>query len=124
MSNNLEERIIIIASLKLIENKFSDLKITVKDLQDHFLETENGMMQYDWYLSDDKTTIKVLETYTNSEAVLFHFDNLKSFAPRLSESRAFVSLEVFGNASEKLRERVKKINAVHYSMISSLNKLK
>jgi len=119
----MKERIIIIATLKLIENKLPDLQKVVKEMQAHFLQTENGMLQYDWYLSEEETTIKVLETYINSEAVLFHFDNLKSFAPRLSESREFVSLEVFGNASKDLKERVKKINAVHYSMIAPLNKL-
>jgi len=119
----MEERIIIIATLKLIEYQLPDLKKVVKELQNHCLETEKGMLQYDWYLSEDKTTIKVLETYTNSEAVLFHFDNYKSFAPRLSESREFVSLEVYGNASHELKQRVKKINAVNYTMISSLNKL-
>ena len=66
---------------------------------------------------------KVLESYTNSEAVLFHFDNLESFKVSLSESRTFVSLEVYGNASEELKERVKKINAEHFTAISYLNKL-
>jgi len=81
------------------------------------------MLQYDWYVSKNTNTIKVLETYTNSEAVLFHFDNLKPFKASLDESRTFVSLEVFGNASEALIERVKKINAEHYTAISYLNKL-
>lgn len=119
----MEERIIIIATLQLIENKLSELQKTVKELQTHCLKTENGMLQYDWYLSDDGSTIKVLETYVNSAVVLFHFDNLKSFAPKLSKSRSFISLEVYGNANEELKERVKKINAKHYAMISSLNKL-
>ncbi len=67
--------------------------------------------------------IKVWETYANSEAVLFHFDNYKPFAPRLNESRAFVSMEVFGNASDTLKQRVKKINAQHFTAISLMNKL-
>jgi len=66
----------------------------------------------------------VFETYANSEAVLFHFDNYKPFAPKLNEARTFVSMEIFGNASEDLRMRVKKINVPHYTSISSLNKLK
>ena len=119
----MEDRIIIIATLKLLENNLSQLEETVKELQEHCLKTEKGMLQYDWYVSEESNTIKVLETYTNSEAVLFHFDNYKPFAPKLSESRSFVSLEVFGKASDALTERVKKINATHYSAISYLNKL-
>ncbi len=119
----MKDRIIIIATLELLNNKLSDLEEVVRELQEHCSQTEEGMLQYDWYVSEDNKTIKVLETYTNSEAVLFHFDNYKPFAPRLSESRAFVSMEIFGHASDALKQRVKKINAVHYSVITSLNKL-
>ncbi len=120
----MEDRIIIIANLRLIDNRAEELKATVKDLQAHCLKTEEGMLQYDWYISETSDTIKVLETYANSEAVLFHFDNLKPFSERLAQSRSFVSLEVYGNASETLRARVKKINAEHYTVVSHLNKLK
>jgi len=119
----MENRIIIIATLKLVGNKLKELQKTVMDLQSHCAKTEHGMLQYDWYVSENSDTIKVLETYKNSEAVLFHFDNLKSFRERLSESRTFVSLEVYGKASDALKERVKKINAAHFTAISYLNKL-
>jgi quinol monooxygenase YgiN len=118
----MEDQIIIIATLELINDNLSELTTVVKDLQEHCRQTEKGMLQYDWYKAEDSNTIKVLETYTNSEAVLFHFDNYKPFAPRLNGSRKFVSLEVFGNASDALRKRVEKINAVNYSSISALNK--
>ena len=118
----MEDRIIIIATSKLIENKLVELQETVKELQEHCLETENGMLQYDWYVSESSETIKVLETYSNSEAVLYHFDNYKPFAARLSESRSFISLEIFGNASPELKQRVQKINAEHFTAFSYLNK--
>jgi len=120
----MEDRIIIIATLRLIENKLDQLQKTVIELQNHCSKTEEGMLQYDWYISKETGTIKVLETYNNSEAVLFHFDNYKPFAPKLSEVREFVSLEIYGNASDKLIQRVKKINAEHFKVISFLNKLK
>lgn len=123
MANLAEDRIIIIATLSLIDGQSEALQKVLEDLQAHCARTEEGMLQYDWYLSESSSTIKVLETYVNSEAVMFHFDNYKPFAPRLNEVRSFVSLEVFGNASEALRERVKKINAQHFSKIALLNKL-
>ena len=118
----MKNRIILIATLELLDDKLSELESVVRDLQDHCKKTEEGMLQYDWYKAENSNTIKVLETYTNSEAVLFHFDNYKPFAPRLSAYRTFVSLEIYGNASEALRKRVEKINAVHYRMVSGLNK--
>ena len=119
----MEDRIIIIATLRLLDNKLPQLQEAVRELQEHCSETEKGMLHYDWYVSENSNTIKVLETYANSEAVLFHFDNHKPFAARLSQSRAFVSMEIFGNASETLTQRVKKINAQHFTAISYLNKL-
>lgn len=123
-SRKMKERIIVIATLKLRENRRTQLQQTVKELQEHCKVTEEGMLQYDWYLSESTGIIKVLETYANSEAVLFHFDNYKPFTSRLSESRDFVSLEIYGDASDQLMQRVKKINAEHYTAISYLNKLK
>tara|TARA_B110000977_G_C11057369_1_gene484599 strand:+ start:1705 stop:2067 length:363 start_codon:yes stop_codon:yes gene_type:complete len=120
----MKDRIIIIATLELLNSKLSELKEVVVELQDHCYKTEEGMLQYDWYVSENTNTIKVFETYVNSEAVLIHFDNCKSFAPMLSQSRVFLSMEVFGNASNALRQRVKKINAPHFTAISYLNKLK
>ncbi len=120
----MKDRITLIATLTLLDNKLAELQEAVEELQAHCMKTEKGMLQYDWYLSENSNTIKVLETYANSEAVLFHFDNYKPFAPRLSSSRTFVSMELFGNASEALKERVKKINAEHFRPIASLNKLK
>ena len=120
----MENRITIIATSKLIDNRLSELRDTVEELQKHCLETEDGMLQYDWYVSENSEKIKVLETYVNSEAVLYHFDNYKPFAARLTESRSFISLEVYGNASAALKQRVKKINAAHFTAISCLNKLK
>jgi len=119
----MKDRIIIIATLKLIDNKLPELKAAVEKLQAHMEKTEPDMMQYDWYVSETDDTIKVLETYKSSEAVLHHFDNLKPFSESLAESRTFVSLEVYGNASESLRERVKKINGQHYTAVSYLNRL-
>ena len=119
----MEDRIIVIATLELVDNRLDELRAAVKDLQAHCAKTEKGMLQYDWYVSESTKTIKVLETYVDSEAVLFHFDNFKSFASRLSELRVFVSLEVYGKASEDLRSRVKKINAEHFKAVSYLNKL-
>ena len=120
----MEDRIILIATLRLLDNRLSELKAAVQELQKHCVKTEQGMLQYDWYLSENSDIIKVFETYVNSEAVLFHFDNYKPFAPALSESRTFVSLEVFGNANEALRQRVQKINAPHFKAISNFNTLK
>jgi len=120
----MKDRIIIIVTSRLLDTQLSALQETIKELQAYCIETEKGMLQYDWYLSDNSNTIKVLETYVNSEAVLFHFDNHKPFSSRLGESRTFISMEVFGNASDALKQRVKKINAQHFNAISYLNKLK
>jgi len=119
----MEDRIIIVATLTLLDDRLSELQEVVKELQEHCLKTEKGILQYDWYVSENSNTIKVFETYTDSEAVLFHFDNYKSFGSKLGQARAFVSMEVYGNASDALRQRVKKVNAHHFTSISYLNKL-
>ncbi len=117
----MQDQIIIIATLKLIDNKLEELTEVINDLQAHCINTEKGMLQYDWYVSEESDFIKVLETYTNSDAVLFHFDNYKPFVSRMNDYRSFVSLEVYGNASPALRNRVQKINAQHFKGIAFLH---
>lgn len=111
-------KITIIATLRLIDGQLSELTETVKELQAHCIKTEPGMLQYDWYVSEQDDTIRVIETYKDSAAVMHHFDNSKLFSEQLGKSRVFESLEVYGEASEALRERVKKINALHFKVVS------
>ena len=54
----MEDRIILIATAKLIDNQLPQLQEVVQELQAHCTNTEKGMLQYDWYISED-STIKV-----------------------------------------------------------------
>ncbi len=119
----MKDRIILIATLRLIDNQLENLTETVKALQAHCAQTEKGLLQYDWYVSETDNTLKVLETYANSEAVLEHFDNYKKFKDQLDVSREFIGVELYGNASDALRERIKKVNAKHFKEVSFLNRL-
>ena len=56
----MEDRITIIATSKLVANKLTELQEVVQELQIYCSETEKGMLQYDWYISETENTIKVL----------------------------------------------------------------
>ena len=72
---DVEDRIILVATLTLLGKRLPQLKAVVNKWQNHFAKTEEGVLQYDWYLSENLDIIEVFKTYVNSEAVLFYFNN-------------------------------------------------
>ncbi len=61
------------------------------------------MLRYDWFLSDDGSSIRVLEEYVDSDAIRFHTQNCTPFQPAMAECRTVQSLQIFGEPDDDLR---------------------
>lgn len=66
-------------------------------------EVGNGALQYDWFFSPDQTECVVRETYTDSNAVLAHMQNLAEPLGKLM-GISDLALEVYGNPSVELQK--------------------
>ena len=102
------EKIHVIARLKIQNGKFSDFKNDV-DRCIAATKTEPGALLYDWFIDEEAMECTVLETYKDSDAVLFHSGNVKEPLSKLMEI-SDLKLEVFGNPSDQLMAVLKEMN--------------
>jgi quinol monooxygenase YgiN len=60
---------------------------------------EPGSRGYEWYLSSDRKSCRLLETYADAEAALAHCTGpvVRELVPKLLESATVSSFEVYGN---------------------------
>ena len=78
------------------------------------VRTEGGNLQYDWFLSDDKTRCVVQERYVDSDAVLEHLGNVGGVLPRLAELGGGLEVDVLGDPTRAVRDAVsQRVRAFH-----------
>jgi quinol monooxygenase YgiN len=76
---------------------------------------EAGVLQYDWFFSDDETKCVVRETYENSDAVLAHMANVGDLIGQLAQLGGGLQIEAFGTLSPQLIEAAAAFQPTVYS---------
>jgi quinol monooxygenase YgiN len=87
-------------------------------------DKDPGTLQYDWFISSDKTECEIRETYENSEAFLAHVSNLREPLRILFEKFASDhSVVIYGKPSPELLENAKarRIEVKVFSLLQGLN---
>jgi quinol monooxygenase YgiN len=71
-------------------------------------EKDLGTLQYDWFLSSDKTECEIREAYESSEAALVHQFNLRKTLQTVFEKFGSAhSVVIYGDPSPELLENAK-----------------
>ena len=78
-------------------------------------KAEAGVLQYDWFLSDDETKCVVRETYANSDAVLAHIAHVGELIGQLAQLGGGLQIEAFGTLSPELAEAAAAFQPTVYS---------
>ena len=82
----------------------SSTRLCIKQVKKKDSET----LQYDWFLSSDKTECEIREIYKSSEAVLKHQSNIREPLGALFEKFGLPnSLVIYGDPSPELLEYAK-----------------
>lgn len=90
------------ALFKIKEGKLDEFKELIPVFISTVKEKDPGTLTYDWYLNEEGMECTVLESYTNSQAVLAHAGNVGEYLGKVMEI-ADLTIEVYGNPSEELR---------------------
>ncbi len=92
--NNKNVRLVV--SFKV--NDFKLFREIAKECSQYCSSSEAGTLVYDWYVSEDKTTGKLFETYENSAALEAHLLGpiFTEIAPQFKRSISWLSIESFG----------------------------
>jgi hypothetical protein len=84
---------------------------------------DTGTLQYDWFLSGDKSECEIRETYENSEALLEHVSYLREDLGILFEKFATDhSVTIYGDPSQELLENAKArdVEVTRFSFLQGL----
>ena len=113
------EQIKATALFKIKEGKLEEFKQLIPVLISTVKEKDPGTLTYDWYLDENSMECVVLETYIDSQAVLAHAGNVGDHLQKVLEV-ANLSIELYGNPSEELRNAIEAMAPKIYPFYSGL----
>jgi quinol monooxygenase YgiN len=87
-----------IVDLAIHEGKLAAFEETAKAMVAG-TKKEPGALGYEWYMSGDRKSCRVFETYANAEATLAHCTGpvVTGLVPKLLESASITRFEVYGD---------------------------
>ena len=74
---------------------------------------EPGTLEYQWWLSEDQGRCLLKETFSSSEALLTHLENVGPSLPDLLAIAPITRWEVFGDVSADARTALDSLGAVY-----------
>jgi len=91
------QRIHFLVDLAIHDGRFEDFAATAKLMTDGTAK-EPGALEYEWYLSDDRSRCRLLETYANVDAMQKHLASavVKELVPKILAFSAISRFEVYG----------------------------
>ena len=96
------------ANFRIPEGMLEEFKHKAAECMKRVKEKDSETVQYDWFLSSDKTECEIREIYKSSEAVLTHQSNIRE--PLRALFKKFGppnSVAIYGGPSRKLLEYMK-----------------
>jgi quinol monooxygenase YgiN len=76
---------------------------------------ESGTLGYEWFVAEDGSTVHLNERYADSGAAMEHLGNfMANFAERFMGCVTPTSIDVYGEASDQVREAMTAFGAVHH----------
>ena len=82
--------------------------------------TEDGAMSYDFWLSEDDTTLYIDERYKDSQATLEHMKNVGNLLPAFIGCVDLEPITIIGNYSTELKHAWKAFGAKHVKILNCL----
>ncbi len=94
-----------VVSIAIAAGKFDAFEKTMKEMVAG-TEGEPGTLEYDWYLSADRSKCRLVENYVDADAMLSHMMSpvVQVLVPKLLESGSLTAFEVYGDPGAKGRE--------------------
>ncbi len=106
------ERIHFLVELGINDGALAEFKSIAQSMIEGVWQ-EPGTLQYEWYLSSDETSCRVLETYADAAAVNAHLNGrvVQELAPGLFRLTKIVRFEVYGEPDAEAAAVLKAVGA-------------
>jgi quinol monooxygenase YgiN len=105
------------------EGKLATFEQTAKTMIDG-TKKKSGALGYEWFLSEDRKSCRLLETYANADAMLAHMNEtvVRELLPKLLESATLAKFEVYGEPGAEARGMLARSGAVIYAFRRGLGR--
>ena len=77
-------------------------------------QNESGTVRYQWYLHESGNRCLLLESFTDSDALLTHLGNVGPSLPELLATAPITRWEVLGSLSDDARAALDSLGAEHF----------
>ncbi len=114
------EPITLIVESAVTDGKYDALVALIAEVAAHCSATEPGLRRYDWFVSDDRSEVRVVEEYADSDAIRFHLENYASFLPAHAECRTPTRFTLLGEPDDALRAAMTERGARVFAPLASL----
>ena len=78
-------------------------------------KAESGVLVYEWYLSEDKMTCHVLESYKDSEAILLHLKAFGPFVEPLMKASRPIALNIYGAVNDEVKAALAALSPTYFA---------
>ncbi|MBN3582151.1 antibiotic biosynthesis monooxygenase [Algoriphagus aestuarii] len=112
-------KIHLIAKFEIHPGKEEEFKNLIPQCIEKVKANETGAERYEWYFNSEGTVCNVLETYSDSNAVLAHMGNVGGLLGELTSISDF-SGEIYGSLSDELKAAIAPLPAKKYVFYKSL----
>jgi quinol monooxygenase YgiN len=87
-------------------------------------QNEPGTLGYEWFLSADQKRCRLIETYTDANAVLAHFTGpvVQELVPKLLGTASLAGFEAYGDPGPKAAEMLAGFGAGIFEFRRGLNR--
>jgi quinol monooxygenase YgiN len=93
-----------VVEVSIAEGKLDQFQIVAQRFIGRVDASEPDTLRYEWFLSEDGAKCYILELYRDSQALLSHLANIRDLYAPLFEVAQITRIEVFGAASEEVKQ--------------------
>lgn len=102
--------------LKVNEGQLDLIKSVMAEMIES-TEKEVGTLGYEWFISEDESTIHVFERYLDSDAAAVHSANVTPLLPKMIPAVTVVKATAFGDPSDEYRQRMAGFGAAWFGTL-------
>lgn len=103
---------------KIKEGEYDNLITLMNEMVEATQANEPGTINYEWFVSEDKTSLHVYERYVDSAATMVHLGSFgTNFAKRFMGCLEPTRMTVYGDPDETVRKALATMGAVHMDFL-------
>ena len=118
----MSDRISYVFSVCINEGYLEAFREVAHQMIENVVENEPGTLIYEWHMSDDNTACHVLESFTDSNAMLAHFAGAAELGPRLLDTCKITGMMVFGKPSPEGAQALEQFGAVVHRRVAGITR--